>query len=111
MDEKWFFGKGILDKALQLLPFTSRAIYAQPRLDDLPSQWLSSAARTFLGLKMPTVVIMKMAVQEEEPVMDVLEHLANKHQSVNKAISVLQLLLLNAARLQTAGRAGSEGAM
>ena len=93
MDEKWFFGKGILDKALQLLPFTSRAIYAQPRLDDLPSQWLSSAARTFLGLKMPTVVIMKMAIQEEEPMMGVLEHLANKHQSVDKAISVLQLLL------------------
>ena len=100
MDEQWFFGKGILDKALQLLPFTSRAIYAQPRLDDLPSQWLSSAARTFLGLKMPTVVIMKMAVQEEQPVMGVLEHLANKHQSVHKAISVLQLLL----RMQPAFR-------
>ena len=55
MNDQWFFGKGILDKALQLLPFTSRATYAQPRLDDLPSQWLSSAARTFLGLKMPTV--------------------------------------------------------
>jgi len=41
-----------------------------------------------------------MAVQEEQPVMGVLEHLANKHQSVHKAISVLQLLL----RMQPAFR-------
>ena len=93
MNNQWFYGKGILDRALQLLPFTSRATYAQPRLDDLPSQWLSSAARTFLGLKLPTVVIMKMAVEEEQPIMGLLETLTNKHQNVEKAISVLQMLL------------------
>ena len=93
MDECWFYGKGVLDHPMQLLPFTSRSTYAQPRLDDLPSQWLSSAARTFLGLKLPTVVIMKLAVEEEPPVLTLLEQLANKYQNVDKAISVLQCLL------------------
>ena len=93
MDEGWFYGKGVLDQPMQLLPFTSRSTYAQPRLDDLPSQWLSSAARTFLGLKLPTVVIMKVAVEEEPPVLTLLEQLANKYQNVDKAVSVLQCLL------------------
>ena len=93
MNDQWFYGKDILDKPMQLLPFTCRSTYAQPRLDDLPSQWLSSAARTFLGLKLPAVVIMKLAVEEEPPVMTLLEQLVNKHQNVDTAISVLQCLL------------------
>ena len=92
LNEKWFRGKGVLDVPIQKLPYTDRAIYAQPRIEDLPSQWLSSAAKTFLGLNLPAVVIMKLAV-EEVPEMSLLEQLACKHQSVDKAISVLQCFL------------------
>ena len=93
MDDCWFYGKGVLDKPIQLLPYTCRSTYVRPRLDDFPAQWLSSAARTFLGLKLPTVVIMKVAVEEEPPEMTLLEQLANKYRDVDKAISVLQCLL------------------
>ena len=65
LNNKWFFGEGVLDKPLQLLPFTDRSTYSQPRLDDLPSQWLSAAARTFLGLKMPAIIIMKMDIEDK----------------------------------------------
>ena len=94
LNDQWFYGKGVLDKPLQLLPFTDRSTYYQPRLDDLPSQWLSSAARTFLGLKMPAVVIMKMAIEDKSvPVQSTLEYLAGKYSSVDKAVSVVQYLL------------------
>ena len=93
MDDGWFYGKDVLDKPLQLLPYTCRSTYAQPRIEDLPSQWLSSTARTFLGLKLPAVVVMKMAVEQEPPEMTLLEQLATKYRDVNKAISVLQYLL------------------
>ena len=93
MNDQWFYGRGVLDKPLQLLPFTCRSAYAEPRLDDFPSQWLSSAARTFLGLKLPAVVIMKLAVEGEPPVMNLVEQLANKYQNVETAISVLQCIL------------------
>ena len=92
LNEKWFRGRGVLDVPIQKLPYTDRAIYAQPRIEDLPSQWLSSAAKTFLGLNLPAVVIMKLAV-EEVPEMSLLEQLACRHQSVDKAISVLQCFL------------------
>ena len=64
LNEKWFEGRGVLDIPIQRLPYTDRAIYAQPRIEDLPSQWLSSAAKTFLGLNLPAVIIMKLAVEE-----------------------------------------------
>ena len=92
LNEKWFEGRGVLDIPIQKLPYTDRAIYAQPRIGDLPSQWLSSAAKTFLGLDLPAVIIMKL-VAEEVPEMTLLEQLASKYQSINKAISVLQCLL------------------
>ena len=94
LNDQWFFGKGVLDKPLQLLPFTNRSTYSQPRLDDLPSQWLSSAARTFLGLKMPAVIIMKMTIEDKSmPVQSILESLAQKFTNIEKAISVVQYLL------------------
>ena len=94
LNDQWFFGKGVLDKPLQLLPFTNRSTYSQPRLDDLPSQWLSSAARTFLGLKMPAVIIMKMTIEDKSmPVQSTLESLAQKYTNIEKAISVVQYLL------------------
>ena len=92
LNEKWFEGRGVLDIPIQRLPYTDRAIYAQPRIEDLPSQWLSSAAKTFLGLNLPAVIIMKLAV-EEVPEMTILEQLASKYQSIDKAVSVLQCLL------------------
>ena len=93
LNERWFEGKGILDVPIQKLPFTDRAIYAQPRIEDLPSQWLSSAAKTFLGLSLPTVVIMKLVVEQEVAEMTLLEQLANKYRSMEKAISVVQCFL------------------
>ena len=94
LTEKWFHAQGVLDKPLQLLPFTDRSTYMFPRIEDLPSQWLSSAARTFLGLKLPAVIIMKMEVNVEEvPMLSVLENLANKYTNLEKAITVLQHLL------------------
>ena len=94
LNDQWFFGKGVLDKPLQLLPFTDRSTYSQPRLDDFPSQWLSAAARTFLGLKMPAIVIMKMTVEDKSiPAQSTLEFLAQKYTNVEKAISVVQYLL------------------
>ena len=93
LNEQWFQGKGILDVPIQRLPFTDRATYAHPRIEDLPSQWLSSAARTFLGLQLPAVIIMRAEVEGEPPEMTLLERLANKHRSVNRAVSVLQNVL------------------
>ena len=93
LDDRWFQGRGVLDVPIQKLPFTDRAGYARPRIEDLPGQWLSSAAKTFLGLSLPSVVIMKLVVEEEIPELTLLEQLASKYQSVEKAISVLQLVL------------------
>ena len=94
LNDQWFYGKGVLDKPLQLLPFTDRSTYSQPRLDDLPSQWLSSAARTFLGMKIPAVVVMKMTIEDmSAPLQSTLEFLAQKYTNVEKAISVVQYLL------------------
>ena len=93
LNEQWFQGRGVLDVPIQKLPFTARASYARPRIEDLPGQWLSPAAKTFLGLSMPHVVIMKLVVEEEVPELTLLEQMASKYQSVEKAISVLQLVL------------------
>ena len=90
----WFHGEGILDKPLQMLPFTARATYSQPRISDLPAQWLSSTARSFLGLKLPAVLVMRMEVGgEETPESSILEKLANKYSSTDAALSVFQFLL------------------
>ena len=93
LNSKWFQGEGVLDKPIQQFPFTDRALYAFPRIGDLPSQWLSTAARTFLGLSLPAVVIMKMDVTGEPPQLSLLEELANRHHSVEKAVTVLQYIL------------------
>ena len=77
LDDGWFCGAGVLDKPLQLLPFTSRATYSHPRLDDLPAQWLSAAARSFIGLKLPAVIVMRVDLGENEAhATTVLEELA-----------------------------------
>ena len=94
LDDGWFCGAGVLDKPLQLLPFTSRATYSHPRLDDLPAQWLSAAARSFIGLKLPAVIVMRVDLGENEAhVTTVLEELANRHSSAETALSVLQFML------------------
>ena len=62
MNEQWFHGLGVLDRPIQLLPWTDRAEYALPRIEDLPAQWLSSTARTLLGLKIPAVIVMRAVV-------------------------------------------------
>ena len=54
LDERWFQGKGVIDIPMQLIPFTERSLYSQPRMDDLPSQWLSSAARNCLLYTSPS---------------------------------------------------------
>ena len=93
LNEKWFRGEGILDVPIQKLPYSDRAVYAFPKIQDLPSQWLSSAAKTFLGLNLPAVIIMRADVEGEQPEMSLLEQLADKYRDVEKAISVLQYIL------------------
>ena len=93
LNDGWFHGTGVLDKPLQLIQYTDRTTYSHPRLDDLPAQWLSTAARSFIGLKLPTVIVMRVELDEEPPEMTLLEQLANKYRDVDKAISVLQCLL------------------
>ena len=92
LNDGWFCGTGVLNKPLQLLPFTERSTYFQPRLDDLPAQWLSTAARSFIGLKIPAVIVMRVELgEEQEPSM--LQRLAEKFSNMETALSVLQYLL------------------
>ena len=94
LDEKWFQGKGVIDIPMQLIPFTDRVLYCQPRMEDLPSQWLSSAARTLLGLRLPTVITMRLEMDGNElPEPSILERLAERYRDVDKAVTTLQLLL------------------
>ena len=113
LNRQWFHGEGVLDKPLQLLPWTDRSSYMFPKIEDLPSFWLSTAARTFLGLKLPAVIVMKMQVDPDAPVgrgdpqslsipspdapvvksLSILEALARKHSVLDKAVTVLQNLL------------------
>ena len=94
LDERWFQGKGVIDIPMQLIPFTERSLYSQPRMDDLPSQWLSSAARTLLGLRIPVLMTMRLEVNGDElPEPSILERLAERYREVGKAITTLQLLL------------------
>ena len=94
LDERWFQGKGVIDIPMQLIPFTERSLYSQPRMDDLPSQWLSSAARTLLGLRIPVMMTMRLEVNGDElPEPSILERLAERYRDVGKAITTLQLLL------------------
>jgi hypothetical protein len=65
MNEQWFHGTGVLDVPIQLLPWTDRTEYAVPRIEDLPAQWLSSTARTLLGLKIAAVIVMRAMVEGE----------------------------------------------
>ena len=61
---------------------------------DLPSQWLSSAARTLLGLRLPTVITMRLEVGGNElPEQSILERLAERYRDIDKAVTTLQLLL------------------
>ena len=94
LDERWFYGKGVIDIPVQHIEFTDRAVYSQPRMEDLPSQWLSSAARTLLGMKLPTVMTMRLEVEDPDlPVPSILERLAERFTDVGKAITTLQVLL------------------
>ena len=95
MNGGWFKGAGVLDKPLQLLPFTDRATYSRPRLDDLPAQWLSTAARSFIGLKLPAVILMRVELDEEDEPEEgsVLQRLAEKFSNKEAAVSVLQYIL------------------
>ena len=94
LDQRWFQGKNVIDIPMQLIPFTERSLYSQPRMEDLPSQWLSSAARTLLGLRLPTVITMRLEMGGDElPEQSILERLAERYRDVGKAITTLQLLL------------------
>ena len=95
MNEQWFHGVGVLDRPIQLLPWTDRAEYALPRIEDLPAQWLSSTARTLLGLKIPAVIVMRTVVEEEvaEVEEDVLDAIADRHHTVDKAITIVQFMM------------------
>ena len=94
LNDGWFHGTGVLDKPLQLLPYTDRTTYSHPRLDDLPAQWLSTAARSFIGLKLPTVIVMRVELDEDEvPVPTVLQRLADRFSNMETALSVLQYIL------------------
>ena len=64
---------------MQLLPWTDQADYAVPKIEDLPAQWLSSTARTLLGLKIPSFIVMRAVVEEvvSEVEKDVLDYIAN----------------------------------
>ena len=89
--QQWFHGAGVLDKPMQQLPWTNQADYALPRIEDLPSQWLSSTARTLLGLKIPAVIVMRAVVEDmvTEVEKDVLDDIANKHHTINKAVTIV----------------------
>ena len=79
---------------MQLLPWTDRAEYVVPKIEDLPLQWLSSTARILLGLKIPAVsmtAVMEEVVAEVEK--DVLDDIANKHHTINKAVTIVQFML------------------
>ena len=89
----WFHGAGVLDKPMQQLTWTSQADYAVPRIEDLPAQWLSSTARTMLGLKIPTIVFMVAAEVITEVEKDVLDAIADKHHTINKALTIVQFML------------------
>ena len=93
MNEQWFTGKGVLDKPIQLLPWTDRAEYAFPRIEDMPSQWLSSTARLWV----PAVVVMIEVVNQEVMAVEedpsLLEKIADKHHSIKKAVTIVLFML------------------
>ena len=95
MNAQWFHGAGVLDKPMQLLPWTNRADYALPRVEDLTSQWLSSTARTLLGLKIPAVIVMRAVLEDmvTEVEKDVLDDIADKHHTIHKAVTIVQFIL------------------
>ena len=95
MNAQWFHGTGVLDKPMQLLPCTNRADYSLPRIEDLPSQWLSSTARTLLGLKIPAVIVMRAVVEDmvTEVEKNVLDEIEKKHHTFNKALTIVQFIL------------------
>ena len=90
INKHWFTGKGILNKPLQKLPWTPRADYTFPKMEDLPLQWLSSAAKTLLGQKLPAVSVMRALFNDQEPLLD---GIADKHHQLKSAVSVSQLIL------------------
>ena len=95
MNDGWFHGTGVLDVPIQLLPWTDRKEYAVPRIEDLPAQWLSSTAKTLLGLKIPAVLVMREMVEEvvAEVEKDILDNIADRHHTINKAITIVQFML------------------
>ena len=80
---------------MQLLPWTNRADYAVPKIEDLPAQWLSSTARTLLGLKIPAFIVMRAVVEEVVAEVEkvVLDDIANYHHTINKAVTIVQFML------------------
>ena len=80
---------------IQLLPWTDRKEYAVPKIEDLPAQWLSSTAKTLLGLKIPAVLVMREMVEEvvAEVEKDILDNIADRHHTINKAITIVQFML------------------
>ena len=85
-----------MEKSIQKLPWTARSEYAFPKIEDLPAQWLSSTARTLLGLKLPTTIVMRAVVDTEvatEQDITILAEIANKSNLLTKTISIVQFCL------------------
>ena len=122
MNEQWFFGKGVLDKPLQTLPWTPREKYAVPKMEDLPAQWLSTAAKTLLSQKLPAVNVLRAPFAYQEPLLEgvtgvnwsnikwndlavtamratldeeepLLDEIADKHHQLERAVTVTQFIL------------------
>ena len=122
MNEQWFFGKGVLDKPLQTLPWTPREKYAVPKMEDLPAQWLSTAAKTLLSQKLPAVNVIRAPFAYQEPLLEgvtgvnwsnikwndlavtamratldeeepLLDEIADKHHQLERAVTVTQFIL------------------
>ena len=96
MNRQWFFGEGVLDKPLQKFPWTARAEYAFPRIEDLPAQWLSAQAKTFLGLKLPAFIVMRAVLDNGEEALKeevLLNKIADKHHQLKRVVTVSQYVL------------------
>ena len=55
---------------MQTLPLTPRERYAVPKMEDLPAQWLSTAAKTLLSQKLPVVNVLRAPFAYQEPLLE-----------------------------------------